>query len=72
MGHKKDQLIFIRIFVKKSTDFNVVFTFRLKNERRMWWYEFRPPHLIDVAACLVKFETPKMHMNTNSAFNESR
>jgi len=30
-------------------DFNAIFTVRFKIERYMWWYEFYPPHLINVA-----------------------
>ena len=35
----------------------------------MQLYEFHLPHLIMLLHYLVKFETPKMHVNTNSAFN---
>ena len=49
VSHKKwSQLIFVCNFVK-STDFNAVFTIVINDERYMWWYKLRPPHLINVA-----------------------
>jgi len=49
-------------------DFNVVFTVRFRNERYMWRYELHPPDVI-LLHYLVKFEKPKMYVNTISAFS---
>jgi len=49
---KRSQLIFVYDydFVKKSTDFNAVFTSVIfRNEWHMWRYELYPPYLINVA-----------------------
>jgi len=31
------------------TNFNAIFTVRFRKEQHMRWYEFHPPHLINVA-----------------------
>jgi len=45
---KRSQLIFVHNFVKKTTDFNAMFTARFKIEWHIWKYELQPPHLINL------------------------
>jgi len=52
VSHKKEPTYFACNFVKKSTDFNAVFTVRFVEERYMWLYELHLPHLINVATLL--------------------
>jgi len=45
VGHKKESTYFCLELCQRSTDFDAVFTYRIRNEWCMWQYELHQPHL---------------------------
>jgi len=71
LSQKRKPAYFCLQLHQKSRDFNAIFLVRFKNHKnvwQMWRYESNPPHVV-LPHCIVKLETPKMHLNTNSPFN---
>jgi len=66
---KKGANLVLSVTLSTINNFNAVFTVRFRKEQHMWWHEFHPPHLINVATLPCYSWNTERHVNTNSAFN---